>query len=110
MRAPDLFHALVLLNLLFACGLWTLLRPSLPAASALTIVSTAWVIWNKPLEGDLIVPIIERHGVTESDLLALAGFVIAVWAVTRVTRRPRHPQPVQPRTVDTGTWRIGPHG
>ncbi|GAB90074.1 hypothetical protein ACSJLP_27710 [Gordonia rhizosphera NBRC 16068] len=109
MRAPDLFHSLVLLNLLFACGLWTLLRPSLRAATVLTVVSTAWVVWNKPLEGEILATIVERHGVTESDLLAVAGYVIAAWAMTRMARQPRQTQPMQPRSADAGTWRVGPH-
>ncbi|MGC5247763.1 hypothetical protein ACPXB3_12650 [Gordonia sp. DT219] len=87
MRAPDLFHALVLLNLLFACGLWTLLRPSGRAALVLIVVGIAWVIWNKPLEGSTMIRITDRHGITEADLLSLVALWIAFWACTRAYRR-----------------------
>ncbi|MGV9669325.1 hypothetical protein ACWDPV_01860 [Gordonia sp. NPDC003504] len=87
MRSPDLFHALVLLNLLFACGLWTLLRPSIRAAAVLVLVAGAWVIWNRPLEGAVLLAVTSHNGLTESDLLSLVAVWIAVWAVTVTARR-----------------------
>ncbi|GAB41275.1 MULTISPECIES: hypothetical protein [Gordonia] len=77
MRAPDFFHALVLLNLLFATGLWALLRPSRRASLALACVAVAWVIWNGPIEGATLIAFSSRHGVTESDLLSLIALCIA---------------------------------
>lgn len=75
------------MNLLFACGLWTLLRPSVRAAVLLVIVAAAWLIWNKPLEGELLISVSSRHGVTESDLLSVVAVGISVWAVTVARRR-----------------------
>ncbi len=87
MRSPDLFHALVLLNLLFACGLWTLLRPTVRAALALVVVGAAWLYWNKPLEGATLISLTGRHGITESDLLSFVAVGIAVWALVRSRKR-----------------------
>ncbi len=84
MRASDPFHALILLNLLFACGLWTLLRPSVRAAAVLAVVSLAWVVWNGPIEGATLIRFTSGHGITESDLLAVVGLVIAGVTVKRV--------------------------
>ena len=87
MRAADFFHALVILQLLFACGLWTLLRPSVRACIVLIIVSGAWVLWNSPIEGAGLVSITPTHGVTESDLLSVIGVIIAVVTLIRLRSR-----------------------
>ncbi len=86
-RAPDFFHALVLLNLLFASGLWALMRPSGPASVVLVCVGVAWLIWNGPIEGATLISFSSRHGVTESDLLSLAAFWIAGASYERMRRR-----------------------
>ncbi|WLP92158.1 hypothetical protein [Gordonia sp. NB41Y] len=91
MRSPDIFHALVLLNLLFACGLWTLLRPSVRAAVTLLVVAVAWVIWNGPIEGATLVTFTRTNGLTESDLLSVGAAGISLWTLARVRRQ----QPIQ---------------
>ncbi|NDK90064.1 hypothetical protein GYA93_10790 [Gordonia desulfuricans] len=91
MRSPDIFHALVLLNLLFACGLWTLLRPSVRAAVTLLVVAVAWVIWNGPIEGATLVTFTRTNGLTESDLLSVGAAGISLWTFARVRRQ----QPIQ---------------
>jgi hypothetical protein len=85
-RDPSVFHALVLLQLLFASALWTLLRPSRWAAGLLAIVAIAWVVWNGPIDGAVLVALTPNHGITESDLLALAALVVAGWTVIRLRR------------------------
>ncbi|MFT4124668.1 MAG: hypothetical protein QM662_00350 [Gordonia sp. (in: high G+C Gram-positive bacteria)] len=89
MRSPDLFHSLTLLHLLFTLGLWTLLRPSVPAAIGLSIVAFAWTLWNGPLEGEVLIRVTPAHGLTESDLLAGIAIGIALWAYATARRR-RH--------------------
>ncbi|WP_308221056.1 hypothetical protein [Gordonia sp. ABSL49_1] len=74
---PDLFHAIVLLNLLVVTGAWCLARPSYPAAAILTALGIAWLFWNGPLEGRILYSINLEHGLTESDLLSAIAFVIA---------------------------------
>ena len=86
MRVPDFFHALVLLNLLFACGLWALMRPSGRASLVLAGVAVAWIIWNGPIEGATLIAFSSRHGVTESDLLSLVAFWIAGSSYERMRR------------------------
>lgn len=87
MRSPDIFHALVLLNMLFACGLWTLLRPSVRAAAVLAAVAVAWIVWNGPIEGAVLVTLTASHGITESDLLSVVALIISLNTLTRVRRR-----------------------
>ena len=85
-RVPDFFHALVLLNLLFACGLWALMRPSGRASLVLAGVAVAWIIWNGPIEGATLIAFSSRHGVTGSDLLSLVAFWIAGSSYERMRR------------------------
>ena len=90
-RVPDFFHALVLLNLLFACGLWALMRPSGRASLVLAGVAVAWIIWNGPIEGATLIAFSSRHGVTESDLLSLVAFWIAGSSYERKRRNSAEP-------------------
>lgn len=77
MIPPALFYGLVLLNLLFVCGAWTLARPSRPAAVVLIAVSILWILFNGPIEGHVLLEFTYENGLTESDLLSAVGFVIA---------------------------------
>jgi hypothetical protein len=83
MRSIDPFHALMLMALLFTCGAWCLARPGRWSAVVLVVVSGSWIVWNGPLEGRTLLVFSERHGITESDLLAVAGFAIAAFALWR---------------------------
>jgi hypothetical protein len=85
-RDPSVFHALVLMHLLFASGLWALLRPSVGAAVVLAVVAIAWVIWNGPIEGAVLVSFTPDHGITESDVLGSAAILIAAATLVRVRR------------------------
>ena len=87
MRSPDIFHTLVLLNMLFVCGLWTLLRPSVRAACVLAVIAGAWLIWNGPLEGGILVTLTATHGITEADLLSVVALALSAYTVFRVRRR-----------------------
>ncbi|WP_299576209.1 hypothetical protein [uncultured Williamsia sp.] len=87
MRDPSMLHALVLMNLLFASALWAMLRPSIVAAVICVVVAIAWVIWNKPIEGSILLTLTPVHGVTESDLLSVAAVLVAAWTVLRVRSR-----------------------
>jgi hypothetical protein len=76
-----LFYGLVLLNLLFVTGAWCLARPSRGAAVVLIIVSGLWVLFNGPIEGHVLLSYTDQNGLTESDLLSLAGVIIALRAL-----------------------------
>jgi hypothetical protein len=81
MIPPALFYGLVLLNLLFVTGAWCLARPSRAAAIVLIIFSVLWVLFNGPLEGHVLLSYTSDNGLTESDLLSLAGLGIALRAL-----------------------------
>lgn len=82
---PSVFHALVLLNLLFVSGAWCLARPTYRAAAVLACLSVAWLLGNGPIEGRVLVSITINHGFTESDVLSIIGVVVA--AITFVRTR-----------------------
>jgi len=88
--APSVFHALVLLNLLFVTGAWCLARPSYRAAGALAAVSVAWFMWNGPVEGRVLISVNINHGFTESDILSILGVVIAAVTFVRTRERRRY--------------------
>lgn len=87
---PSVFHALVLLNLLFVSGAWALGRPSRWAAAVLASLSVAWLFGNGPIEGQVLVSIDINHGFTESDLLSVIGIVIGAITFARTLVRRRH--------------------
>lgn len=84
----DPFHALVLLNAVFACAAWSLVKPSWPAASALTISSILWLFFNHPIEGRVLYSIDYQTGLTESDFVSVAGIFFAAVTAVRTRRRP----------------------
>jgi hypothetical protein len=81
MLPTALFYGLVLLNLLFVTGAWCLARPSRGAAVSLIVVSVLWVLFNGPIEGHVLLEYTDTNGLTESDLLSLAGVLIALRAL-----------------------------
>ncbi|PHV65358.1 hypothetical protein [Williamsia muralis] len=81
MIPPALFYGLVLLNLLFVTGAWCLARPSRAAAVVLIFVAVLWVLFNGPIEGHVLLSYTYQNGLTESDLLSLAGVIIALRAL-----------------------------
>ncbi|OZD07995.1 hypothetical protein CH275_05355 [Rhodococcus sp. 06-235-1A] len=82
----DPFHALVLLNAVFACAAWSLAKPSWPAACALTISSILWLFFNHPIEGRVLYSIDYQTGVTESDFVSAAGLLLAAATIMRSMR------------------------
>ncbi len=80
---PDPFHALVLMNLLFVAGAWCLARPSYAAATVLAATGVAWALWNKPIEGRVLMSLSIENGITESDILSVLAVVIAAVTVYR---------------------------
>ncbi|NMN97768.1 hypothetical protein [Antrihabitans stalactiti] len=87
MISPQFFHALVLLNLLFVCGAVCLVKPSWISVAAVTVAGVLWVLFNGPIEGRVLFVLTSENGVTESDLLAIAGWVIAALGVWRIRTR-----------------------
>ncbi|MDH3022478.1 hypothetical protein QEN41_21105 [Gordonia alkanivorans] len=87
---PSVFHALVLLNLLFVTGAWCLARPTYRAALVLAAVSFAWFMWNGPIEGRVLISVSMNHGFTESDILSIIGLGIAAITFTRTRERRRY--------------------
>ncbi|HEY9314816.1 hypothetical protein [Williamsia sp.] len=83
---PAFFHGLVLLNLLFVCGAWTLAKPSRTAAFVLIGVSVLWILFNGPIEGAVLLSFTPKNGLTESDLLSVVGLGIAIYALRRRRR------------------------
>ena len=52
-------------------------RPRRAAALLLLPVSAAWVLFNGPIEGPILLTISSSHGLTVSDLLAVVGVLVA---------------------------------
>ncbi|GAB98871.1 hypothetical protein GONAM_04_00100 [Gordonia namibiensis NBRC 108229] len=87
---PSVFHALVLLNLLFVTGAWCLARPSHRAAAVLTVLSVAWLFGNGPIEGRILVTVTVGRGFTESDILSIVGVLVAAITFVRTRERRRY--------------------
>ncbi|MBD0863963.1 hypothetical protein IA539_22590 [Gordonia sp. zg691] len=87
---PALFHACVLLNLLFISGAWCIARPTYRAAVALGGVAVAWLIWNHPLEGYVLFEVRPGRGFTESDVLSVLALAVAASTLTRTRDRRRY--------------------
>lgn len=86
----DPFHALVLMNAVFASAAWSLAKPSWPAAISLVVASILWLFFNAPIEGAVLYVVDADRGLTESDFLTVAGVILAGVTVARV-RRGRRP-------------------
>lgn len=83
----DLFHAILLLDLLLISAAWSLARPSFLISIVLGLLSIAWLFLNQPLEGRILLVFSPRNGLTESDLLVVLGLGLAVVAAVRRARR-----------------------
>ena len=90
MPATDPFHALILLNSVFASTAWCLARPNWPGAVTLSATSILWLFFNHPIEGRVLYSIDYQTGLTESDLVSAAGLLLAVVTVIRIERVDRH--------------------
>jgi hypothetical protein len=54
----------------------------------LVLVSLGWLVFNRPVEGDVLWSLDHAHGLTVADLFGLAGVAIAI-LVQFSPRRPR---------------------
>lgn len=79
----ELFHSIVLLNVLLTCGAYSIARPSATVAGILAGLAVAWIFFNQPLEGRILWEFSPHRGFTESDLLAIAGLAAATAALIR---------------------------
>ena len=52
-------------------------RPRRTAALLLLPASAAWVLFNGPIEGPILLRLSTTHGLTVSDLLAVVGVLVA---------------------------------
>ena len=52
-------------------------RPRRTAALLLLPASAAWVLFNGPIEGPILLRLSTNHGLTVSDLLAVVGVLVA---------------------------------
>ncbi|OZE83918.1 hypothetical protein CH305_05545 [Rhodococcus sp. 15-649-2-2] len=86
MPTTDPFHALVLMNAVFASAAWCLAKPSWPAATSLVVASILWLFFNGPIEGAVLYVVDAHRGLTESDFLTVAGVILAGVTVARVRR------------------------
>ncbi|MCJ0978387.1 hypothetical protein MTX35_11775 [Rhodococcus sp. ARC_M12] len=86
MPTTDPFHALVLMNAVFASAAWSLAKPSWPAAISLGVTSTLWLFFNAPIEGAVLYVVDADRGLTESDFLTVAGLILAAVTIARVRR------------------------
>lgn len=92
------FHALVVMNALFASCSWCLARGTFLSSSAVVVTSVAWVLLNGPIEGRVLVVLTPTNGITESDLLSVIGIGIALVGYVRAARR-RAAQPLSTTTA-----------
>jgi 4-hydroxybenzoate polyprenyltransferase len=77
----DLAIAVVVLVLLLAAMVGAAVTGSLACAGLVLLLSAAWVLVNKPIEGMVLVPITKENGITSSDLLSVLGLGVALLAV-----------------------------
>ncbi|MDI9915049.1 hypothetical protein [Rhodococcus sp. IEGM 1379] len=83
----SLFYGLIFMNLLFVTSAVCLLKPSTASAVATAVAAVAWILFNGPLEGQVLWSLNSQHGLTVSDLLGFAAFGIAVRGWIRVRSR-----------------------
>lgn len=86
MPTTDPFHALVLMNAVFASAAWCLAKPSWFAATSLSVASILWLFFNAPIEGAVLYVVDANRGLTESDFITVAGVILAGVTVARVRR------------------------
>lgn len=67
-------------------------------AALLVVAAVIWVRINKPVEGEVLLELSRRHGVTVADLLSvvmLAMAIVIVWPSRRPQPVPSSAQPVR---------------
>ena len=76
--------AVVLVALVFLAGVSG--ETGLLGAVGLTVVSVAWLVVNKTVEGLVLFVVVPGHGLTSSDLAGLTGLALAPWRGYRALR------------------------
>jgi hypothetical protein len=76
-------------------------------AALLVVAAVIWVRINKPVEGDVLLELTSRHGVTTADLLSLVALAMAVVIAWPSWRRPA-PRAVPPTAPPAAPWGRGP--
>jgi hypothetical protein len=82
-------------------------------AALLVVAAMIWVRINKPVEGDVLLELTSRHGVTTADLLSLVALAMAVviaWPSRRPPAPPRAAPPAAPPAVPWGRAPGPAHG
>jgi len=74
--------ALVVLALLLTALVWVVVTGNLACAVLVLLLSAAWVLVNKPIEGAVLVPITQENGITSSDVLSVVALGITFLAVS----------------------------
>jgi hypothetical protein len=76
--------AVVLVALVFLAGVSA--ETGLLGAVGLAVVSVAWLVVNKKVEGPVLLVVAPGHGLTTSDLAGLTGLALAAWRGYRALR------------------------
>jgi len=76
-------------------------------AALLVVAAVIWVRINKPVEGDVLLELTSRHGVTTADLLSLVALAMAVVIAWPSWRRPA-PRAAPPAAPPAAPWGRGP--
>lgn len=77
-------------------------------AGLLVVAAVIWVRINKPVEGDVLLELTSRHGVTTADLLSLVMLAMAL-VIAWPSRRPRSvPAPAPVRRPSPPPAHVGP--
>lgn len=85
----NLFYGLIFMNLLFVTSAVSVVKPSRGSVVASIVAALAWLLFNGPLEGQVLWSVTSHNGLTVSDLLGFAALGIAVrgWMKVRNTRK-----------------------
>lgn len=83
------FYGLVFMNLLFVTSTVCLMKPSRASVLATCGAAVAWLLFNGPLEGQVLISVTPQNGLTVSDLFSFIAFGIAArgWMQVRGPRR-----------------------
>lgn len=75
---------IVLAALVLAAGIGP--RRGRLSGSVLAVVAVVWLLVNDPMEGAVLLPVTDSHGLTAADLAGLSALVLAGWRATRPRR------------------------
>lgn len=80
----SLFYGVLFMNLLFVTSAVCLVKPSRLSAVATVVAAVLWILFNGPLEGQVLWSVTSTNGLTVSDLLSFVALGIAVRGLRRV--------------------------